>query len=169
MDDREQPRTEFVNVLLAEARSETDKADTKAGIVLAALGIVVGALLAGLMAGDWSPLSLDPRVEWLWWLGASSIAVALAASASAVWPRFVVPARTGAIHYWGDASRAKSPRELAKRLGAEKVDETERAVAQLWNLSRIVVQKYRLVQAALALAATGFVLCSIAALLDVVI
>lgn len=50
--------------ILGEAREELARADGKAGLLLAAAGVVVGALLAGLLAKDWDPTSLHDRIEW---------------------------------------------------------------------------------------------------------
>ena len=46
----------YTTSLLSSAREEIDRADSKASILLAASGVATGALLAGLMAGNWTPL-----------------------------------------------------------------------------------------------------------------
>src|SRR5262245_8921031 len=67
-------RTTYLVDLLKEAREELARADSKAALLLAATGVAVGALLAGLIGGKWMPFSLDNRVEWLWWFGVASVA-----------------------------------------------------------------------------------------------
>ena len=67
------PPVEAIEVelsILAEARNEVGAADHKASMVLAVLGIGFGALLAGLIARDWSPTELDVPGRTVWYVGA---------------------------------------------------------------------------------------------------
>lgn len=155
----------FVGTLLTEAREETVKADAKAGLVLASLSVGLGALLAGMIAGDWSPSDLSYGGLWFWWPGAASLAAALACAGLAVWPRFKVPKDCPAeITYWGEAAKCGSLKELTTAL-SNRPDAAGRATNQFWILSRIVVAKYRLLQWSLALTAAGAVLCGLGAVL----
>ncbi|MFQ5967325.1 MAG: Pycsar system effector family protein [Acidimicrobiia bacterium] len=162
--DRNQDQ-DYVLGLLEETREETTRADQKAGVVLFVLGVALGALLAGLIAGDWSPVNLSGLAKWLWWPGAVLLLGSLAAAAVAVWPRFR-RARPNRITYWGDAGQTDSPADLMARLESQEVDPITRMVEELWVLSRIVVSKYRFVRIALLLAAVGFAFQGTAALLD---
>lgn len=55
--------------LLAETREEIVRADTKAEILFAACGVVVAAVLAGMITGDWSPEDLDRVATVVFWMG----------------------------------------------------------------------------------------------------
>jgi len=157
---------EYVVKLLDEAREEVLRADQKAGVVLFVLGIGLGALLAGLIRGDWTPVERGTLFVVLWWLGSIILLGAVVASALAVWPRLRSAPVSNDIMYWGDVSRTESPAELASRLEGQETDSTDRLVEELWHLSRIVMQKYQLIRAGLLLAAVGFVLHVVAALFD---
>jgi hypothetical protein len=53
----------YATSLLSHAREEIDRADAKASILLAASGVGTGALLAGLIAGTWTPLKLQTATQ----------------------------------------------------------------------------------------------------------
>ena len=72
--------------LLADTREELTRVDSKAALLLAASGVIIGALLAGFFGGRWTPFDLSSKVQWLWWLGAASAAFGLFSIAAAVYP-----------------------------------------------------------------------------------
>jgi hypothetical protein len=73
--------------LRAETREEIARADTKAEILLAAFGVVVAAVLAGLVAGDWSPDELGRGAAIVFWAGSGCTSASFLALGYAVWPR----------------------------------------------------------------------------------
>src|SRR5690242_8638023 len=85
--DAADPTTSYLADLLKDTREELARADSKAALLLAGTGVVVGAVLAGLLGGRWTPFSLDNRVEWIWWLGVGSAAAGIFSIAAAVYPR----------------------------------------------------------------------------------
>ena len=76
-DENDDAVTTYTAAVLADAREELDRADRKAQILFASAGVAIGALLAGLLAGNWSPFELDNAVEWLWWAGVTFAAAAI--------------------------------------------------------------------------------------------
>lgn len=150
--------------VLAEARNEVGAADHKASMVLAVLGIGFGALLAGLLARDWSPAELDGVGQTLWWLGALLATGSVGAAASAVWPRFTVPPRTDDVYYWGHVAAFDSRRELDETLDAHPPTLSARTRHQLFELSHIVARKYHWVRMAMRLAGCSVPLFLLASL-----
>lgn len=150
----------YAAALLAEIRDEVDRADRKAQSALAAAGVAMGVLLAGLIAGHWSPFQLTRSMQCLWWAGIVAAAGGLWCLASAVYPRgrrrgSISP---GVIAYFGDAVRFRSPAELASALRSSAAMNLERLADQIFRMSMIVDRKYRLVMGGMWLlftAATG--------------
>lgn len=62
---------ELAKVLLAESREELTRADGKASLLLAALGIGLSAILGAVLAGNWAPFVLASPWEAIWWTGAA--------------------------------------------------------------------------------------------------
>lgn len=141
--------------MLVEARSEVGTADHKASMVLTALGVGFGALLAAVVAGDWSPDELAGLFEWLWWVGAALAAGSVVAAALAVWPRWDEGETFQHPHYWGHVARYESVQDLAAALDQGDVEESDRTRSQLWKLSQIVALKYTWVRRAFLLAGSS--------------
>ncbi|MCX6406795.1 MAG: DUF5706 domain-containing protein [Propionibacteriales bacterium] len=138
--------------ILAEARNEVGAADHKASMVLAVLGIGFGALLAGLIARDWSPAELSVGGRAVWYVGALLAAGSVGAAALAVWPRFTVPPPSPQVYYWGHVAAFDSREALDASLDAQPPTLPARTRHQLYELSRIVARKYHWVRVAMRLA-----------------
>ncbi|GCE77577.1 Pycsar system effector family protein [Cellulomonas biazotea] len=140
--------------MLAEARAEVGVADFKASMVLAALGIGFTAVLAGLIADDWSPSDLRVPGRIVWWVGAAAAMTSIGCAAAAVWPRYVKADVSGGIHYWGHVATFRRLEDLAAALDGVPRSERGRARTrhQLWRLSLIVSRKYTLLRWAILLA-----------------
>lgn len=151
--------------MLLEARTEVGVADHKASMVLTSLGVGFGALLAAVVAGDWSPDELAGFFEWLWWMGAVLAAGSVVAAALAVWPRWDEDEAFERPHYWGHVASYESLPDLADALEGNKLDESDRTRSQLWKLSQIVALKYRWVRRAFLLAGSSAVPLLISGLL----
>jgi hypothetical protein len=149
------PPAEVELAMLAEARNEVGAADHKASMVLAVLGIGFGALLGGLIARDWSPSTLNPWGAVLWWAAAALTAASVFSAASAVWPRFTLPARTSEVFYWGHVATFAAQHDLDKALDRHPPRLEDRTRHQLFALSTIVARKYQLVRRSMALAAVA--------------
>jgi len=157
----------FVSELLRDTREEVARADSKASLLLASSGVVVGALLAGLIAGRWSPFELNNRIEWMWWLAAGLAAAGLIALGSAVWPRFARrnSPRPSVPSYFGDVATFSDSDALLTALLKSSDEGLTRTADQIWEVSRIVRRKYVLVRFALVL----FVVASVLAFTSVVV
>jgi len=138
----------YAKSLLGTAREEIDRADAKASILLAASGVVAGALMAGLIAGTWTPLKLPATIQWLWWLGSAEASVGIWCLAWVVYPRY--PKRETeipwAVGYYGDVLAFSAIPQLVDALQRSAETNVERVADQLWHISRIVNNKYRFVR-----------------------
>jgi hypothetical protein len=138
----------YATSLLGSAREEIDRADAKASILLAATGVVTGALLAGLIAGTWTPLKLPTAAQWLWWLGAAEAAMGICCLAWVVYPRG--PKRgcnfPWAVSYYGDVLAFPVTSQLVTALHRSAETNIERVADQLRHISRIADRKYRLIR-----------------------
>jgi hypothetical protein len=134
--------------LLSNAKEEIDRADAKASILLAASGVVVGALLAGLIAGSWTPLELQASVQWAWWLGLVESAAAIWCLALAVYPRERKggPEIPGTVTYYRDVLAYPTTVQLVAALHRSAEANIDRISDQLRNVSSIVSRKYRLIR-----------------------
>src|SRR4051812_28491924 len=101
--------------VLAETREELARADNKAQILLAAFGIVIGAILAGLLSGDWKPERLDHGATELFWVGGGFSIAACATLGWALWPRITHEAADGPASYFGDVLAYKGNRAGLKK------------------------------------------------------
>lgn len=145
------------DIMLADTREDLAKADHKASLVLAALGVGVGAALGGLLAGDWKPTDLKALGEIVWWVGAVLLAGALLFSGRAVWPRYDAGDASAGIYYWAHVATFKSLASLSAALDATPPKRDERTRNELWLLSRVVKTKYECVRWSIALAGLALV------------
>jgi len=138
----------YATSLLSNAREEIDRADAKASILLAASGVASGALLAGLIAGSWTPLRLQAAVQWAWWLGLAESAIAICCLALAVYPRERKrdPGIAGTVAYYGDVLAYPTNVQLVAALHRSAEANIDRIADQLRNISSIVSHKYRLIR-----------------------
>jgi hypothetical protein len=147
-DSSDQATLIYAASLLRDAREEIDRADAKASILLAASGVAAGALLAGLIAGTWSPTKLQSAIQWAWWLGAVETAVGIGCLALAVYPRerkndSGIP---WTVVYYGDVLDYPTTAELVAALNRSAETNIERIADQLRHVSWIVNHKYRLLR-----------------------
>lgn len=131
--------------LLAHAREEVTRSDTKASIVLASAGVGMGAFLGGAVSGSWSPNDLNNKVEWLWWLGACAFAFGALAVSKSIWPSTKISdlPKSGPS-YFADFAKYTSSTELIASI------EPDVLTHQLLAVSRIAVQKYQHLKIGLA-------------------
>lgn len=158
--------TDHISQMLVAAREELVRADTKAAVLLAATGVGIGALLGGLLSGNWSPFELANWIEWAWWLGAAAAAFAVWRLGYAVYPR---TKRKGppptVLGYFDDVNKFRGTTAELKRALLAAAPE-DRQVDQLRETSRIVGAKYDGIKTALGSLGLAAVLCAGAVLLD---
>jgi hypothetical protein len=148
--------------LLAEAREELVRADSKAAMLLAAFGVVVGVVVAGLVAGDFRPNDLGCVWEVIWWCGCVVLAAALVALARAIYPALTHPEADGSISYFGHAAAKSDATALQKALEVQVAGARSRTVEQLKVISDLAWFKYRCLQVALFAFGAGSGLCILA-------
>jgi Pycsar effector protein len=150
---------ERIRVMHAEGREELVRADGKASILLAAAMIVLGALLAAVVAGDWSPSQMSSTFwEMICWAGILAGLAGVAALGAAVFPRVKHSENKDSVRFFGDAARMRSAEDLHRSVKQDVAAGVDRTADQLLQISKIVTKKYRLIQAALVLFAIGALL-----------
>jgi Family of unknown function (DUF5706) len=160
--------TKYLVDLLEDTREELARADSKAALLLAATGVVVGALFAGLIGGKWSPFELDTRVEWMWWLGVAFAATGIFSIAAAVYPRIRrrgVP-RPGAPTYFGDVAAFRDI-EMFRQAIMQAANPQERLIDQTFLMSRIVQHKYVMLRIGLRFLLIAILACIAAVLVNI--
>ncbi|MET8623077.1 Pycsar system effector family protein [Kitasatospora sp. NPDC004669] len=130
--------------LLAELRAEIARADSKASVLVAALGVTVG-VLGGLLTGNgWAPQRLSALAKVLLALGGLGIAVSLVSLLLAVLPRYRRsnwrPGRP--LGYFGDIRRAAEQGLLADALADTEQRAAEAVRTALAENSLIVLRKH---------------------------
>jgi MFS family permease len=160
--------TAYLADLLAETREELTRADSKAGLLLAASGVVIGALLAGLFGSKWTPFVLNHTIEWLWWLGVISAAFGVFSIAAAVYPRIrqhkII--RPGLPTYYGDVVSFGNLDEFRRAL-EDAPSPRERLINQVFVLSNIVHGKYVLLRRGLRFLLLAILTCTAAVIINV--
>jgi MFS family permease len=162
------PATAYLADLLAETREELTRADSKAGLLLAASGVVIGALLAGLFGSRWTPFSLSSGIEWLWWLGVISAAYGVFSIAAAVYPRIRhrETIRLGLPAYYSDVASFASVDDFRRAL-ENLPSSKERLIDQVFVLSKIVHRKYVLLRRGLRFLLLAILACTAAVIINV--
>ena len=157
---------EVATSLLDESREEVARADSKASILLGAAGLSFGAIVTGLLEGRWSPLRLDVRVQWLWWVGVAVILGAFVLLCMSIYPRVRMDLQKEKLSFFGHVAQFDSPEELANAIMTKAERQFDRLVDQLFVVSRILIRKYRFMRAAFWSFGIGIVLCLVAILAD---
>ena len=148
----------YAQQMLAEAREELMRADSKAAMLLSA-ALVAGSFLGGAaFSGEWSPLAIPGCWQWMLWAGLVAWFVAVVDLLAAAFPRIGRPTDRTHLTYFRHAEMHMSPDELRDSLASVAHDPLHRLVDQLWNVSKVAVMKYRRVQRGLIALAVGGVL-----------
>ncbi|RFC72853.1 Pycsar system effector family protein [Streptomyces sp. AcE210] len=153
--------------LLGELRGEIARADSKASVLVAALGMTAG-VFSGLLAGrDWNPTALSGAGSVLWWAGAAALALSLFALLLAVLPRYRtdswVPGQP--LCYFGDIRQAIHNGLLASALADTDRDPAAALTAALTETSRIAARKHQWIRTGLIAFCTGTALLPTALLI----
>ncbi len=147
--------------MLQHTREDLAKADTKANILFAVVGIVAGGLFASALSDKWTPVELTFPAEAVAWLAILALLAALVLLGLAIFPRIKVrsPRR---LTFFGQVRTIATVAELEDELEREASRTENRDAEQLLTLSKIAWIKYRLIQAALisAAIALGFGVCA---------
>lgn len=153
--------------LLADLRVEVARADSKAALLVGALGMTAG-VISGQLSGLHRPLgALSTPGLALWWSGATALLLALVAMLLAVLPRSL---RSGwqagtPLAYFGDIRAADQEGRLAEAIAETAQDaETALRVALAAN-SRIALRKHQWIRIGLLAYGSGALLLPTALLL----
>lgn len=149
--------------LLAETREELTRADAKANLVLAGAGVGIGALLAGMVAGDVTLTGRSTAVLIAAGIAISCLVTGVLALVAAVMPRTGRPA-AGRTRYYADVAQYSSPDEnrFVDALQDEAEDPQRRNRQQLLAQSKAVRTKFRAVKTALWLLLAGSAAAAVA-------
>lgn len=146
LDDGEH---ELAKTLLAESREELTRADAKASLLLAALGIGLSAILAATLAGDWTPFSLKEPYQAMWWVGSACAGISFFCLCGAVYPKVKHKSGSSGVTYFGDVAAIETLEELRAALRRSETDPHARTITQLHVTSRLAGKKYAFIRAGL--------------------
>jgi Family of unknown function (DUF5706) len=153
-------RVRLCERLLTDLRTEIARADSKASVLVAALGMTAG-VFSGLLAGrGWTPAALTAPGTALWWSGILALAVSLFALLLAVLPRYRAgswaPGRP--LTYFGDIQQAVRHGHLESALADTERDPAAALTAALTESSRIASRKHQWIRVGLIAFCVGTVL-----------
>ncbi|MET9699644.1 Pycsar system effector family protein [Streptomyces sp. NPDC006529] len=153
--------------LLADLRVEIARADSKASLLVGALGMTAGVLSAQLAGRHWQPGLLSAPGRVVWWAGAVALAASLPALLLAVLPRSLSTEwRAGVpLSYFGDVRSADRQGRLAEALAATDDDPAAALRAALAANSRIAVRKHQWIRTGLLAFCAGALLLPTALLI----
>lgn len=137
---------ELAKTLLAESREELTRADGKASLLLAALGLGISAILAAILAGDWKPFELEQPYQGAWWMGSGFAGASFFCLCAAVYPKVKHRRAAKGVTYFGDVAALKTADALREALKRSETDPAERSVTQLHVVARLVGRKYRYIR-----------------------
>lgn len=143
--------TEAGERLLADLRTEIGRADSKASVLVAALGLTGGVFSGRLASSGWTPGRLGLPGTALWWTGTLSLALALFCLLMAVLPRYSgtpwAPGRP--LTYFGDIQQAARAGQLTDALADTARDSGPALLAALEHTSRIAARKHQWIRSGL--------------------
>lgn len=154
------------NIIL-DCRHEIERADAKAEILLAMLGVALGALVAGLLGSSWSPTQIGDPARWIWWLGSIALFVAGGLLIAAVYPRLPsVSVGAGASAYtFAAIAQLKRAEELLAKISLDESARNLQLAQVSISLAQIALRKHQLVRLALMFLALGVILMLLCAVL----
>jgi len=137
--------------LLTDLRTEIARADGKASVLVAALGMTAG-IFTGLIANSaWAPSALSTPSRLAWWAGTLALGTALFALLMAVLPRYGRRAWSPGqpLAYFNDIQCAARLGRLADALADTAHAPVSGLMAALTETSRIATVKHRWIRAGL--------------------
>ncbi|MER5382271.1 DUF5706 domain-containing protein [Streptomyces sp. NBC_00647] len=152
---------------MTELRGEIARADSKASVLVAALGMTAGVFSALLAGRGWTPTELSRAGTGLWWTGAAALGLSLFALLLAVLPRYRrgtwAPGRP--LCYFGDIQQAVREGRLATALADTDRDPAAGLTAALIETSRIAARKHQWIRTGLIAFCAGTALLPTALLI----
>ncbi|MFI5657465.1 Pycsar system effector family protein [Streptomyces sp. NPDC051684] len=155
----EDPRLQAGVQLLTDLRAEIARADTKAAVLVGALGIAAGGMSTLLTDHPWTPGALGPSATLLRWSGAIMLVAALLCLLLAVMPRYGKSWSPGQpLTYFGDVHHAVRTAQLTTALADTGHDPAHGLLLSLAETSRIATRKHFWIRAGVAVFACAAVL-----------
>ncbi|MFF9847996.1 Pycsar system effector family protein [Streptomyces litmocidini] len=151
--------------ILSETREELGKADQKANLLLAALGVATAAIIGAFASAKVNPLRFDVIAQCLFWSGCATVGFALVFLGMAVFP-YLGHGKTGRMYYFGDVAANEGSEERVLAL-IRAASHTERNVQQVVVLAASVVRKYRRIRQGIFVSGVALVLLFTGTLLGV--
>ena len=144
---------EYAQRLVDATIAEIDRADTKAALLLAASGVLVGVGTSVLAAEATKLSHLPTRISIPLFFVLGAAVAALITLGSAAYPRGVGSTSTGfrSVTYFKDVVRTGDASRLRSAMLGTISDRESVILEQLIQLSRIVARKYLLIRVAFAL------------------
>ncbi|MFB7937756.1 Pycsar system effector family protein [Streptomyces sp. NPDC056049] len=127
-------------ILLIETREELVKADQKANLLLAAMGVAMAALVGAFASAKINPLDFVKIGQITFWVGCALAIAALEAFARAVFPK-LGSGMAGRMYYFGDVAKNDPSLSSVMSLIAQ-ANIAERDIQQFTVLAASVVRKY---------------------------
>jgi hypothetical protein len=163
--------------LVQEARQELAQAEAKSVWLLSAAVIALGAVVSGLISGNWSPNQLNsPVAEVVLWLGLAASGAGVYLLAMALIPKLINDAEKHRLTYFGHAAlyggKGTSRQVMRAELGAALVaaagrsDDIDRLADRLYDISSIVLRKYKRIRKAIQALGLSVVLVGVAMALE---
>ncbi|MEV0037284.1 Pycsar system effector family protein [Streptomyces sp. NPDC050804] len=146
--------------LLAELRVDIARADSKASVLVAALGMTAGVFSGLLAGGVWAPDALSALATITWWTGTLTLVLALFALLMAVLPRYRTKgwAPGQPLSYFGDIHQAARSGRLETALIETERTSAAALVVALTETSRIAARKHQWIRVGLIAFCSGAVL-----------
>ncbi|WP_239010167.1 Pycsar system effector family protein [Streptomyces sp. 769] len=168
MTESQVPGLRTAERLIVDLRSEIARADNKAAVLVAGLGVTVGALTGSLSSAEWCPWRLPVAADAAWWCGCVAWAAALGLLLLAVAPRYgrVPWSMARGLTYFRDIRCAVVRGQLEEALHRTERDPLPGLLSLLDELSVIAAAKHRCIRWGLGCFAVGAVAFPVMLLLD---
>ena len=174
------PVTRLAESLVQEARQELAQAEAKAVWLLSAAVIALGAVISGAESGSWSPSKLtSPAAEAVLWMSLAASGAGIYWLAMSLLPRFRNDGNKEKLAYFGHAAQfgfeTNDRKVIRATLGAALVqaatqtDNLDRLSDRVFDISTIVLSKYRRIRKAIQSLGISALLFGAAMALEVVL
>lgn len=160
----------YLSDLLNHTRGELNRADSKASLLLATLGVIISSLIGGLATSAWRPAKLAGGEQVLFWIGVVAAAGGVFWIAASVFPRI---RQSGTPHpgvpaYYGDVAVYRDVDAFRAAIdGCPEV--RDRLINQTFVIAGIVQTKYVLLRRGLLWLLAAILTCSLAVVLNAVL
>ena len=155
-----EPVMRLAESLVQEARQELAQAEAKAVWLLSAAVIALGAVISGAESGNWDPNRLNSKVaEAVLWASLGAAAAGVYWLAMSLLPRFRNDGNRDKLAYFGHAAQfgfdTQDRQIIRANLGAALVkaatqtDNLDRLSDRVFDISTIVLAKYRRIRKAI--------------------